>query len=143
MDTDVLSGLLFGFPDFFGVRPATQTNEHDFKPRLVPLKVAEFIKELDTTNKFHIIILESHAEVWVKSQWLDSISFRNTLRPSVQESYRQANKELVLRESIKRRLALTDPSLLATFVEAVKTNSLNEQLVQAFKLQDIIAEYHK
>jgi hypothetical protein len=143
MDIEILSGLLFGFPEFFGVKATSQTSDWDFAPRVVPIKIAEIIKEVDPSSvHFHVIINQQQAEVWLKKEWLTSVSFRNTLRPDVLEHYRKRNKDLVLEQSLKLRLALRDENLLATFVQAIKDRSLNEQVAKTFKIEDIIKEYH-
>lgn len=143
MDLDILTGLLFGFPEFFGVRSKTRTNDFDFPPRLIPLKVGEMIKELDTVGRFHVITLDTHAEVWPKSQWLDSVSMRTATRQSAREHLLLRDKELTMEAELKRRLALTDQSLLATLMAAIREKSLNQQLIDALKLQDIVDKYHK
>lgn len=142
MDLPTLSGLLFGFEQFFAERPRSQTNEMDFRPRIIPLDLATAIQALpDAKEVYHIILYSDRAEVWLRQQWLTSCSYHASLRGTAADYFKSRALHFSLYDSVKQRMGISDPNVLATVVAAIETDQLSPQLVDIFKLGDVISQY--
>ena len=144
MDTQTLSGLLFGFDIAFGIRPRSRTNDYDFPPRIVPTEVAEAIKEMDGWDKaYHIIAYDNVCEVWPLAQWRDSVSRRETFKNLAQKDIQKRSLHYSLSDAVQRRIPIRDVNTIANITAAIEEDKLSQELLKLFNLVDIVEEYKK
>ena len=144
MDTQTLSGLLFGFDIAFGVRPRSRTNDFDFPPRIVPIEVGTAIKEIPGwESAYHIIAYETVCEVWPLSQWRDSVSRRDTFKNLAHHDIKKRSLHYSLSDAIQKRIPIRDVNTIATITAAIEEDKLTPELLKIFNLVDVVEEYKK
>ena len=144
MDTQTLSGLLFGFDIAFGVRPRSRTNDYDFPPRIVPTEVADAIKEIPGwESAYHIVVYDNLCEVWPLAQWRDSVSRRETFKNLAQKDIQRRSLHYSLSDAIQRRIPIRDVNTIATITAAIEEDKLSPDMLKLFNLVDVVEEYKK
>ena len=143
MNVCILRELLFGDDKFFCVKASSQLSEWDFRPRMLSLTQLDPIKEADPNEEiFKVFIFKDHIEVWPIREWLTSISFQLSLKGTAEEQFKKQIKEHTLEVSLQRRLGAVDPSTVTQLAAAVRNRAIPQQIIQLFKLDDIIRHYH-
>lgn len=69
---------MFEFEQLAGLRSLSTTDRgpETYFPKLIPRELGQLFEEFNTDNLFYIVHYPSHSEIWHKSHWLDSNSYR-------------------------------------------------------------------
>lgn len=146
MDLNTLFELLYGSELSFGERPRSRLNDHDFPPRIISLKTANFLRDLDKESLvFHVIFYEDRAEVWPIAEWKNSVSIRSTYKGVALKDLEERNKHHSLYDAVKMRLGIRDLNVIASVVAGIEEGKITatHQIAVLFRLVDIIKAYEK
>ncbi len=154
-----IAGMLFGFPETFGLKPLSYRSDNDycFHAKGVSLPLGEWIKSLDPEAGLFTVFLypeeviinevkhPPHAEVWLTQHWKESTSYRILLRESVSTSHQTQQLGYDLTDAIKRRIPFVDYATLSAIRTLIETGKCNEphnlQVIELLRLKDIVKEY--
>ena len=78
LSMELIRSLMFEFEGLANLRclSVTDRGSEVYFPKIIPRELGNILEELNTDGLFYIVHYPSHSEVWHKSHWLDSVSYR-------------------------------------------------------------------